>query len=432
MFLSKRSRRQKREKTSLLRKDDISDISSSKASVPTRTQNATDNSKFNTDNVTGIRCKGWPKVAQDFLHRVPGYSDMLKSMGFCLIAKCRPKGDPEIEWRISFSFAENFLVSYDWSQRINTLFAVFKLLVHIHVGMSQVISTYTLKTVVFWERERIGKDTLDRPHLFGMCLLGLFDSLLMFTSEGNLPLYFMPSVNLFENVPSEMLQLAALKLSRFRSRIALQPDHLGMLKDVSSTRPTLNSKFSLARYFAHNNVINEVNEYKFKDLGDLHADPDALLNIYLSYLVSGLNLVEAPKERYDDLLRQYMSRTEPQTGFFSFISTLHVTARKSFEVFGYNNISESTSAYMRLWGNKTDLFLLYVMEADDISYRMNVTEIHGNADEKIHHDVICPCAAIFHVVNGIIKDRLVIDLEKENEEYVFKANLEPQASFLQC
>ena len=297
--------------------------------------------------------------------------------------------------------------------------------------MSHVISTYALKTVVFWERERLGMDILNKAHLFGMCLLGLFDSLLMFISEGNLPLYFMPSVNLFENIPCEMLQLAAQKLSIFRSGIVHQPDNLGMLKDVSSPRPTIQSKLSLAMYYAHNNVINEVNEYKFKDLGDLHAEPETLLNIWLSYLVLGFNLVQVPNEKYDDLLREHMSEIETQMCFFSFISTLHLVARKSFEVFGYNNITESTSAYMRLWANKTNLFLLYVMEVDDVSYRINVTEIHGKTDERIYHDIICPRVAIFHIVNGIIKDRLVVDLKKEIEGYVFYANIEPQSSFFQ-
>ena len=91
--------------------------------------------KLEEDWVAAISCEGWPDIAKDLFKETgkkskrPWMTKKVKSRiltaGFHIIPKCRRfKGNSEMEWRISFSAAENVIVSI-WSRYERTLYALF-------------------------------------------------------------------------------------------------------------------------------------------------------------------------------------------------------------------------------------------------------------------------------------------------------------------
>ena len=201
--------------------------------------------KLEEDWVAAISCEGCPDIAKDFFKETgkkskrPWMTKKVKSRilmaGFHIIPKCRRfKGNPEIEWRISFSAAENIIVSI-WSRYERTLYALFKCIFKRHIGMNKVITSYHLKTIVFWmfDKKPWGKNVFENPLRnlkFMPSLILLLDTLLHQISEGYIPLYFVPKINLLYGIPGETLAACAKKLSIFRMSLNQQdtPDHLGL------------------------------------------------------------------------------------------------------------------------------------------------------------------------------------------------------------
>ena len=108
----------------------------------------------------------------------------------------------EIEWRVSFSVAENKLaVTLSPVQRY--VMVILKMLKKLY--FQDLISTYHLKQLLFWECEKNDK-TFWKEENIVHCLLHMLDILIECLKKGHLPHYIIRGSNLLQNVDADLLR----------------------------------------------------------------------------------------------------------------------------------------------------------------------------------------------------------------------------------
>ena len=134
----------------------------------------------------------------------------------------------ETEWRISFSLAENKLGrSVSPVQRhVMVLLKMIK-----KAYFPDVISTYYLKNLLFWECESKG-EAFWKEDNFAKCLLSMLDRLHECLETSDLPYYFMPQSNLLQYEDTANLKEAAIVVAEVRREIL--PKTVSLLKRLQS------------------------------------------------------------------------------------------------------------------------------------------------------------------------------------------------------
>lgn len=134
----------------------------------------------------------------------------------------------ETEWRISFSLAENKLGgSVSPVQRhVMVLLKMIK-----KAYFPDVISTYYLKNLLFWECESKGEAFWKEVNS-ARCLLFMLDRLHECLETLHLPHYFMPQSNLLQYDDTANLKEAAVAVAEVRRKIL--PKTVGLLKRLQS------------------------------------------------------------------------------------------------------------------------------------------------------------------------------------------------------
>ncbi|KAL9974898.1 hypothetical protein ACROYT_G011998 [Oculina patagonica] len=130
----------------------------------------------------------------------------------------------ESEWRISFSLAENKL-GQSLSPLQRHIMVLLKIIKEAYLSDCDVISTYHLKNIFFWECENRENDFW-REDNSAECLLSLMDRLVECLKKRHLPHYFMPESNLLMSSDPVKLHEAAksvldLKENVFQKTVAL-------------------------------------------------------------------------------------------------------------------------------------------------------------------------------------------------------------------
>ena len=115
--------------------------------------------------------------------------------GCHVVSKAHPsssEAQAEIEFRFSFSVAENQLCE-TITEVHRQCYALFKMLVvqtskETEEGTAKPkLTSYYLKTVLFWVNEELPQASWTRDNL-GICLLALLNELLGFLHDGNIPI----------------------------------------------------------------------------------------------------------------------------------------------------------------------------------------------------------------------------------------------------
>lgn len=155
------------------------------------------------DLVPTISIQGWPKSADEWVTRErywpsKGYIDIIVNSGYNLVCKTSSTGDTDLEWRISFSFAEVFL-SERLTVKQKATFCLFKTIFKSGCHNMDQVSSYCLKTLFYWELEKIPSECWSDEE-YSKRLLCLFDELLLYLNQKYLPHYFLPKLNLFEEI----------------------------------------------------------------------------------------------------------------------------------------------------------------------------------------------------------------------------------------
>ena len=157
-----------------------------------------------TDIVLALSCDGWPLSAKEWITRERNWPDeelvnKVAQGGFHIVPKSSPEGD----FRLSFSFAETTLIKH-WSPLQHKVMRSFKAVVKCHQSSwssnsKEIISTYHLKTIAFWHFEKTAQDSFTEDTVVTH-LVSLLQELAEALMKLELPMYFMPKVNLLKSV----------------------------------------------------------------------------------------------------------------------------------------------------------------------------------------------------------------------------------------
>jgi hypothetical protein len=180
------------------------------------------------DFVSAIRCLEWPAaVAEAWLGRNSrsGWpprkiKERLIGEGCLLVLKAHGTSEwPALEMRISFTRAERILASL-MSDLQRQCCVLMKLLVKRSLQPENVITSYHLKTVLFWACERFPASLWEEDDAsLAKCFLALLDALYDYLNDGYLPHYFFQDNNLFASIPVSTLQSIAGQVRWIREHV---------------------------------------------------------------------------------------------------------------------------------------------------------------------------------------------------------------------
>ncbi|XP_033726115.1 uncharacterized protein LOC117315823 [Pecten maximus] len=202
--------------------------------------------KVEYDDVFALRCPEWPSVASEWISRErhkgwpsPEFISQHTSKGCYVVpVGCKECDRMHLDWRISFVHVEQALVksmnTYQWfcfhllRQLKKTIFGV---------KMPNVITSYIIKTTLFWTLEETSPDLWQRSKLLAAgeeCL----DKLITFVQNGNCPNYFIRTCNLFKKtfskIDKQMVLQTCLDVKKSQLKFMLETspflNRLGTLK----------------------------------------------------------------------------------------------------------------------------------------------------------------------------------------------------------
>ena len=166
-----------------------------------------DRSESGVDHVPSIHCPFWPRGAEEWLHRPRRYGwptstdiTQITDFGCHLVAVGYPlSSSKEMEWRISFSFAERILV-WSFNHVQIQCYAVMKIILKEFIKVrcsppNYVLCSYFIKTFLFWKFE-LTESTFWRAENFRACISFLLVEFTKCIQNRELPHYFFPSFNL--------------------------------------------------------------------------------------------------------------------------------------------------------------------------------------------------------------------------------------------
>lgn len=134
-----------------------------------------------------------------------------------LVGKCSPKGQPKVEWRLSFSIIELFLMKEVALQcpAAITCYRVLKLVRFWHLKCPDILHSYHLKMLFFKACHKYVISLWTDSNM-ATNLLGPLDDLMHCLVMQSLPSYFIPGYNLIEGVHPDFLFTLLQKLSKVR------------------------------------------------------------------------------------------------------------------------------------------------------------------------------------------------------------------------
>lgn len=164
-----------------------------------------------SDNVYALNSPQWPgKALEDFKSRVEHtwltnemVSD-IEQYGCFFVPVGNPlSSDKDLEWRLSFSLTENYLIKslnkvqyncYNFLKLFGNTMHSFK--------DEKLLCSYFFKTALFWtiEQEEARIWVEDRMLT---CIGSVLDRIIIFYEEHNFPNYFLPCNNMIEHLPAE-------------------------------------------------------------------------------------------------------------------------------------------------------------------------------------------------------------------------------------
>ena len=158
--------------------------------------------KFLFDQIPAFRCLTWPMVAQEWRKRQrkwpsPDVVDKVIREGFHLVVKA-PKngGNPECDFRISFSHAE-YLLSQEINEIQRECYRCLKTYHRVYLSTEQKgLISFHLKNIFLRTIEETGGEMWVESRR-AECMSKLFANLLKALRERHLPHYFVRSYNLF-------------------------------------------------------------------------------------------------------------------------------------------------------------------------------------------------------------------------------------------
>lgn len=191
---------------------------------------------YNLDVVLAIQCEKWPMAAEEWKLRgrqwpPPSLVQSIIDEGCHVVPKSSIDGNEDLEWRLSFSLAELRLsnqLSRDLPQVMYSWYITKTLLSNYLITEPKILSSYHVKTLIFWLAERISFECIAendnyedfmRKQNFVPVVLSLLDELMYRLVSGNFPNYFIPQCNMSSAHSSEIILSLCKKLTDIRFNI---------------------------------------------------------------------------------------------------------------------------------------------------------------------------------------------------------------------
>ncbi|XP_063409118.1 uncharacterized protein LOC134692590 [Mytilus trossulus] len=158
------------------------------------------------DLVWCLKCDNWIFQATSWVSRTrttwpsPGIISKIVSCGVLFVPiGCKGSINEHLEWRISFSVAETFLI-FSFSHPQLLCYALLKILlkeiIETHADLKGLLCSYFLKTLMFWISEET-ETYVWRPDNIIPCFMACLQRLMYCVRYSILSHYFIPENNLF-------------------------------------------------------------------------------------------------------------------------------------------------------------------------------------------------------------------------------------------
>lgn len=170
------------------------------------------------DIVWSLEFRSWPSQGRAWVKRNRLWpsqeiiDDIVLSGCHLVPVASKQSSFPELEWRLSFSKAEKKLAKLLTNVQ-RKVYLITKALHYTHLKAFGVLSTYLLKTALFWHCEKEYSRLWQQGEI-GSCFLSYVKLLISYLEKRNWPHYFIPENNLIGHLEADNLQglLAALKI----------------------------------------------------------------------------------------------------------------------------------------------------------------------------------------------------------------------------
>ena len=180
-------------------------------------QNFLNKAILGVDIVWSLECRSWPSQGRAWANRDRSWpsqeiiDDIVQSGCHLVPVASKQSCLPQLEWRLSFSKAEKKLAKL-LSNLQRKVYLITKALHYTHLKAFGVLSTYLLKTALFWHCEREYLEVWKQGEI-GSCFLSYVELLVSYLEERNWPHYFIPENNLIGHLDADNIQrlLAVLK-----------------------------------------------------------------------------------------------------------------------------------------------------------------------------------------------------------------------------
>ena len=165
-----------------------------------------------TDIVLCISCEGWPSCAREWITRDRLWPNThlvneIAQNGFHIVPKTSSHGD----FRLSFSFAESTLIK-SLTTLQHRVIRAYKAVVKYQQmtwshNLKEILTSYHLKTIAFWHLEKSSRQSWTEETIVHH-LLTMLEELAEGLRTRDIPMYFMPKVNLLQDIaPSALVDM---------------------------------------------------------------------------------------------------------------------------------------------------------------------------------------------------------------------------------
>lgn len=190
-----------------------------------------ENSVHFCDIVFALSLPFWPSDAAAWRTRSRVWPELgevsrISQNGTHIVPKRNEKGNIDLDWRISFSHAEtslSYLPLTYWY--VITPWRILKnLLQSLNLETRpKLISSYMLKTLLFYSMERVPVDHWFSTDNLIKSVLGVIDDLIKYLAQQKCPHFFIPEINLFHEISSDFYPTLTLNIIKLRDDFVIDP-----------------------------------------------------------------------------------------------------------------------------------------------------------------------------------------------------------------
>ena len=184
------------------------------------------------DIVPAGELRFWPHQAANWITRCRRWwpqQDTIQNIvnrGCQVVLRSSPHGDPNSEWRLSFSRPEAILAQLRSKKQkqayyfLKMFFYKYLKCVESSESEGKLLSSYIIKTTMLWAYEALPPDDPVWASLENSIQMLLF-KLLGYLEDRFLPHYFIPEINLLERVGQDVISQCIAIISRWQNNILI-------------------------------------------------------------------------------------------------------------------------------------------------------------------------------------------------------------------